>query len=64
MAETYRKIVNPKLNIFTVQTGGYDNNLIPENLYRGAILAGWTGKESLFASANIEIWDNIENNQK
>ena len=62
MAETYRKLVNPKLNIFTVQTGGYDNNLIPENLYRGAILAGWTGKESLFASANIEIWNNIENN--
>ena len=63
MADTYRKLVNPKLNLFTVQTGGYNNNLIPEYLYRGAILSGWTGKESLFASSNIEIWNEIENNK-
>lgn len=60
MVDTYRKLVNPKLNIFTVQTAGYNNNLIPEHLYRGAILSGWTGKESLFASANIDIWNEIE----
>ena len=60
MVDTYRKLVNPKLNVFTVQTAGYNNNLIPEHLYRGAILSGWTGKESLFASANIDIWNEIE----
>jgi hypothetical protein len=61
MIKTYRKLVNPKLNVFTIQTGGYDNNLIPEDLYRGVILSGWTGKESQFAASNIKIWNKIEN---
>lgn len=61
MARDYRKKVNPKANIFTVQTAGYDNSVIPENIYRGSILSGWTGKESLFAKSIIEIWDSIEN---
>lgn len=57
----YRSTVNPKVNIFSVQTAGYDNVLIPEYLYRGALLYGWTGKESLFASELIKQWDAIEN---
>jgi hypothetical protein len=56
----YRKTVNPKVNVFTVQVAGYDNSVLPENLYRGAILAGWTGRESIFAKAVIETWDSIE----
>jgi hypothetical protein len=56
----YRKTVNPKVNVFTVQVAGYSNSVLPENLYRGAILAGWTGRESVFAKAVIETWDNIE----
>lgn len=57
----YRKSVNPKVNVFCVQTAGYDNVLIPEYTYRGAVLYGWTGKESLFASKIISQWDEIEN---
>lgn len=56
----YRSTVNPKVNVFCVQTAGYDNILIPEYTYRGAVLYGWTGKELLFASKIIEQWDNIE----
>lgn len=56
----YKQDVNPKVNVFCVQTAGYDNILIPEYTYRGAVLYGWTGKELLFASRIIEQWDNIE----
>lgn len=61
LVSKYRKTVNPKVNIFTVQVAGYNNSVLPENLYRGAILAGWTGKEPIFAKAIIDAWDNIEN---
>lgn len=60
MAEAYRKKVNPKVNLFTVQVAGYNNSVLPENLYRGAILQGWTGKEPVFAKALIDIWDSVE----
>ena len=63
LIDKYRSTVNPKVNVFCVQTAGYDNVLIPEYTYRGAVLYGWTGKESLFASKIIEQWDNIENNK-
>ena len=57
----YRKKVNPKVNVFCVQTGGYDNVVIPQMSYRCAMLTGWTGKEILFASEYIKQWDDIEN---
>jgi hypothetical protein len=60
MVQEYRRTVNSKVNVFTVQVAGYNNTVLPENLYRGAILAGWTGKEPLFANAIIEAWDSIE----
>ena len=63
LIDKYRSTVNPKVNVFCVQTAGYNNVLIPEYTYRGAVLYGWTGKESLFASKIIEQWDNIENNK-
>jgi hypothetical protein len=56
----YRKTVNPKVNVFTVQVAGYNNSVLPENLYRGAILAGWTGREANFAASVIKTWDDIE----
>jgi hypothetical protein len=59
----YRKDVNSKVNVFSVQVAGYNNSVLPENLYRGAILAGWTGKEPIFAKAIIDTWDQIESNQ-
>jgi hypothetical protein len=60
MIQDYRKKVNPKVNVFTIQVAGYNNSVLPENLYRGAILAGWTGKEPVFAKALIEAWDSAE----
>ena len=54
----YRTKVNPKVNVFMVQTAGYRNVLVPEYGYRTNILYGWTGKELLFADAMIEFWDN------
>ena len=60
LVEMYRKTVNPKVNIITVQVAGYNNSVLPENLYRGAILGGWTGKESTYAKALIDTWDVIE----
>ncbi|MNV05033.1 TROVE domain protein [compost metagenome] len=59
----YRTEVNPKVNVFTVQTAGYDNVLVPEYMYRANVLYGWTGKELVFAKAMIDFWDE-KSNQK
>lgn len=61
LIQEYRKKVNPKVNIFSIQTAGYDNILIPEYTYRTNIMYGWTGKEALFAEAMIKQWDEIDN---
>lgn len=61
LIEEYRKKVNPKVNVFSVQTAGYDNILIPEMAYRTAIQYGWTGKEAVFAAHYIHLWNEIEN---
>lgn len=63
LIDVYRKEVNPKLNVFSVQVAGYDNSVTPENIYRGAILSGWTGKEVLFAQKIINFWDEKESSQ-
>lgn len=60
LIQEYRRKVNPKVNVFSVQTAGYDNILIPEMAERTAIMYGWTGKESVFADAYIKIWDDIQ----
>lgn len=57
----YRKKVNPHVNVFSIQTAGYDNIVIPEMAYRTAIQYGWTGKEAVFASEYIRQWNDIEN---
>lgn len=53
----YRQTVNKNVNVFSVQTAGYDNSVLPENTYRTSILTGWTGKEVLFAQEMINIWN-------
>ena len=63
LVKKYRETVNPKVNVFSVQVAGYDNAVLPENLYRGAILAGWTGKELSYASMLINAWDQIESSK-
>lgn len=60
----YRKKVNPKVNVFSIQTAGYDNVVIPEYAYRTNIMYGWTGKEAVFADAMIKQWDEIETNKQ
>lgn len=57
MIAIYRKTVNPKLNVFSIQIAGYDNSVLPMYMYRGTILSGWTGSELLFASQVNRIWD-------
>jgi hypothetical protein len=63
LVSKYRKDVNSKVNVFSVQVAGYDNTVLPENLYRGAILAGWTGKEPVFAKSLIDTWNEIESSK-
>lgn len=60
----YRKQVNPHVNVYTVQVAGYNNVLLPENLYRTSILSGWTGKETVYANNMAKIWDQIEQKNK
>ncbi len=56
----YRRTVNPKVNVFSIQTAGYNNACVPEYAYRTCILYGWTGKELSFARQMIDLWDEIE----
>jgi len=60
LVTVYREKVNPKVNLFSVQVAGYDSSVLPETLYRGAILSGWTGSEVTYASFIINQWDQIE----
>ncbi len=58
--DKYRMEINPKLNTYMVQTAGYDNTILPESTYRGAILAGWTGNEVVYAKQLCKLWDELE----
>lgn len=60
LIQEYRKKVNPKVNVFSIQTAGYDNVVIPEYAYRTNIMYGWTGNEAVFAKAMIDQWNEIE----
>ena len=60
LIDVYRKQVNPKVNVFSVQTAGYNNTVIPENGYRTALLYGWTGRELVYADAINRFWDEID----
>lgn len=53
----YRRKVNPHVNVFSIQTAGYNNVCIPEYAYRTCILYGWTGRELSFARQMIDLWD-------
>ena len=60
LLKTYRSKVFSKVNMFSVQTAGYNNVLIPEYVYRANYMYGWTGKEVLFADTMIKFWDQKE----
>lgn len=59
----YRKRVSHKVNVFSVQTAGYDNMVIPNYAYRTNLMYGWTGKEIVFADAIINEWDRVDNSK-
>lgn len=56
----YRMEINPKFNVFMVQTAGYNDAIVPQTTYRGAIMAGWTGNEVVYADKLIKLWDEVE----
>lgn len=60
LLEEYRRTINPRLSAFMVQTAGYDDSILPQSTYRGAILTGWTGNEVMYASNILDIWDSQE----
>lgn len=62
LIDVYRSQVNPKINVFSVQTAGYNNVVVPEYGYRTNILYGWTGKEIIFADKMIRFWDQVDKN--
>lgn len=64
LVKEYRQKVNPKVNVFMVQTAGYTNVLVPEYGYRNNILYGWTGKELLFAKSMNDLWDEIDSKKR
>lgn len=57
LVENYRKTNNQKINVFTVQTAGYNDTILPQILNRYCILSGWTGNEVVFAEHMIRVWD-------
>ena len=56
----YRKMINPKVNVFSVQTAGYNNVLLPQNSYRCSLLTGWTGKEISYAHQINTLFDELD----
>lgn len=61
LVNIYREKVKAKMNIFCIQCAGYDNTVLPDFMYRGGVMSGWTGKEVSMAAAMIKLWDEIEN---
>lgn len=60
LISTYRERIHSKTNVFSVQVAGYNNNIMPDIMYRGALLSGWTGKEAKLAYEMSELWNKIE----
>jgi len=63
LVKLYREQVNPKVNVFCIQTAGYTNVLVPEYGYRTAVLYGWTGRELVFADAMNRTWNELESRE-
>lgn len=59
LLKEYRLKINPNINAFMVQTAGYNDTILPQNIYRGAIFSGWTGNEVVYAKELIKLWDSL-----
>lgn len=57
LIRAYRERVNPKVNVFCVQTAGYQDTIVPEFYKRTAILGGWSERVLHFASWAAQVWD-------
>ena len=64
LVKDYRAYVNNKVNVFSVQTAGYSDMVLPNYAYRVNLLYGWTGKEAQFAKAVIDLWDEADKQNK
>lgn len=60
LIEEYRKKVNPKVNVYLVQTAGYNNACVPSSGYRTTLLYGWTGKELQYMDIMNKFWDECD----
>ena len=56
----YRGLLSNKLNVFSIQTAGYNDSVLPQSTYRGANLSSWTGREVFYAEKLIELWNKID----
>lgn len=64
LVSKYRSTVFSKVNMFSVQTAGYTNVVIPEYAYRSNAMYGWTGKEVVFADTMIKFWNEKDLEKK
>ena len=60
LIQEYRKRLPHKLNVFSIQTAGYNDSILPQSTYRGANLSSWTGREVFYAEKLIELWKKID----
>ena len=60
LVNDYRQRINPTLNVFLVQTAGYNDSILPQSMYRTTILSSWTGREVVYAEKVIELWDKLD----
>jgi len=60
LLEHYRRSIHPKINVFTIQTGGYNDSILPLSTYRGAMFSSWTGRETIYAEKLIKLWNQID----
>ena len=61
LIRTYRRVINPRVNVFMIQIAPHTDSLIPETLYRAHILSGWNGNEVVYASHMNRLMDYIDN---
>jgi hypothetical protein len=60
LIENYRQSINPKLNVFTIQTAGYNDSIMPQSMYRATMFSSWTGREVVYAEKVIKLWNELD----
>ena len=56
----YRRKVNNKVNVFSINLTGRPGSALPEYGYRTNIITGWSGNELQFAKAMAGFWDGLD----